>query len=273
MQEGAFYQVIKDIPVQENTWYWGWSTGYVQIFNNQGGNISHLCEQSKSDNTIPIQKHGQSGLAFKTPKGAYSITIYAAPTASISQVRVVMGKSKVDVCSYGKRVYKDPYFFNPYWFDMISDNYWVNQVSADGFTGNYDGTFFYQDWIPIVGKTYIGNSGGYQAECYAIDRTLIHRFEEKDRVFTIPEGTAYCRTYCINTQFTTRMIIPGDTLPDTYVPYGERVPKAKDDVTAYYLRRSSSPLPRAVNMLNFKIEDCYGNKTWSKKDCKIHRAT
>ena len=36
--------------------------------------------------------------------------------------------------------------------------------------------------------------------------------------------------------------------------------------SSWWLRwRSSSPLPRAVNMLNFKIEDCYGNKTWSKK--------
>lgn len=223
--EGTFYKIIKNIPCQEETWYWGWSTGYVEVFNNQdlALNIYH------------IQSNGKGGLAFKTPKGAHHLSIYSAPVESINQVRLVMGKSIVDYSPYGKRVYKDPYKINPYWFDMINSMYWVNQVSSNGFTNKFDNEYNYQIWVPTAGKTYIGNSKGYQAECYNASGDLIHRFAESDKVFTVPEGTAYCKTYTRVGTESAVMIIPGTELPPTYIPYGERVSKSDANAIVYYL--------------------------------------
>ena len=249
-----YYQVIDNIPCQENTWYWGWSTGYVQVLNNQ----------EKSIGIYMIQNHGTNGLAFKTPKGAYTMAIYAAPTDSINQVRLVIGKSKVDVSPYGIKKYKDPYLTNPYWFDLVNDKFWVNQVSADGFTNKLNGTNYnYQIWTPIVGKTYTGNSKGYQAECYDINNKLLHRFAEADKTFTIPEGTAYCRTYTRVGTESTVMIIPGTTLPTTYVPYGERISKA--DTTDYYLNG------RKYCGLGDSITDGDGNGSVSWYDYLLQR--
>lgn len=219
------YKVIDDIPCQENTWYWGWSTGYLMVFNNQKGYLG----------VYRIHEHGDAGLAFKTPKGAYTMRIFAIPDDRISQVRLVIGKSKVDASPYGIRKYKDPYLINPYWFDIVNDAFWVNQVSADGFTHRYTSAYNYQIWIPIVGKTYTGNSKGIQAECYNADNSIIRRFRETETTFTIPEGTAYCKTYTKVGTESTVMIIPGTTLPETYVPYGKRVLKANTNGTNYYL--------------------------------------
>lgn len=250
-----YYQMIDNIPCQENTWYWGWSTGYVTVFNNQKRSLGNYM----------IQLHGTAGLAFKTPKGAYTMRIYAAPISNINQVRLVIGKSKVDISPYGIKKYKDPYFTNPYWFDMINDEYWVNQVSADGFTNKFNADYNYQVWTPIAGKTYTGNSKGYQAECYDINNELLHRFEGVDKTFTIPEGTAYCRTYTRVGTESTVMIIPGTKLPSTYVPYGERVSKSDANVTAYYLNG------RKYCGLGDSITDGDGNGSVSWYDYLLQR--
>lgn len=253
--EGSFYQVIENIPCQEKTWYWGWSTGYVEVFNNQGKELGQYS----------IQDYGQAGLAFRTPKSAHHLRIYSAPVSSINQVRLVMGKSKVDYSPYGERVYKDPYKINPYWFDMINSIYWVNQVSSDGFTGKFNDEYNYQEWIPIAGKTYTGNSKGYQAECYDINGELLHKFEELDKTFTVPSGTAYCRTYTKVGTESTVMIIPGTELPSTYVPYGERVSKSDANITAYYLNG------RKYCGLGDSITDGDGNGSVSWYDYLLER--
>lgn len=212
-----FYKVIDNIPCQEYTWYWGWSTGCVEVLNNQKNRL----------NIYHIENNGPSGLAFKTPKGAYSIRIYAAPTEDIQKVRLVMGRGIVDYSEKGVRKYKDPYFINPFWFDLVNSIYWVNQVSPDKFLYS-DGVhmdYLYQIWHPIPGKTYTGNAKGFQAECYDINNELIDVFKETDKVFTIPEDTFYCKTYTKIGTESTVMVIPGTELPKSYIPYGKMVLK------------------------------------------------